>query len=308
MAMEWAMERARTAYDQMDDAVSTYVFDGLRGLGCEMGKADPTTGEMPLVQSPTPTVLALLAYITVVVLGLLKAEGNGKGKEKKDPAWLRALVLVHNLFLVGLSAYMALGISWEAYRNKYNVWGNAYDPKQTTMAYFVWVFFVSKLYEFLDTFVMLLKGNTKQVSVLHVYHHGTISLIWWIIAYRAPGGDAYFSAAMNSTVHVFMYLYYFLAAALGKNPKARSRYLWWGKHLTQLQMFQFFLNLCQAYYILHVKPLYVTFLARVLFYYMITLLVLFGNFYVQKHLFARKRQAPATGQKSRGPPRRPKRA
>jgi elongation of very long chain fatty acids protein 4 len=38
------------------------------------------------------------------------------------------------------------------------------------------------------------------VSVLHVYHHATISFIWWMITYTAPGGDAYFSAALNSFV------------------------------------------------------------------------------------------------------------
>ena len=36
---------------------------------------------------------------------------------------------------------------------------------------------------------MLLKGNVKQVSFLHVYHHVSISCIWWAIAYAAPGGD-----------------------------------------------------------------------------------------------------------------------
>lgn len=40
----------------------------------------------------------------------------------------------------------------------------------------------------------------EQVSVLHVYHHATISFIWWMITYTAPGGDAYFSAALNSFV------------------------------------------------------------------------------------------------------------
>jgi hypothetical protein len=25
--------------------------------------------------------------------------------------------------------------------------------------------------------------------VLHVYHHGSISFIWWMITYHAPGGD-----------------------------------------------------------------------------------------------------------------------
>jgi hypothetical protein len=36
---------------------------------------------------------------------------------------------------------------------------------------------------------MLMKGNLNQVSFLHVYHHVSISCIWWVIAYAAPGGD-----------------------------------------------------------------------------------------------------------------------
>ena len=57
--------------------------------------------------------------------------------------------------------------------------------------------------------------------MLHVYHHASISFIWWMITHTAPGGDAYFSAALNSFVHVLMYTYYLLAILLGKDPKAR---------------------------------------------------------------------------------------
>jgi hypothetical protein len=77
--------------------------------------------------------------------------------------------------------------------------------------------------------IMVLKRNTRQITFLHVYHHSSIALIWWIIAYHAPGGEAYFSAALNSGVHVFMYLYYFLAAVLRGNEKVRRKYLFWGK-------------------------------------------------------------------------------
>jgi elongation of very long chain fatty acids protein 4 len=108
--------------------------------------------------------------------------------------------------------------------------------------------------------IMVLKRNTRQITFLHVYHHSSIALIWWIIAYHAPGGEgrtdccngstlcrqvvndiltdlisklwifaAYFSAALNSGVHVFMYLYYFLAAVLRGNEKVRRKYLFWGR-------------------------------------------------------------------------------
>ena len=50
---------------------------------------------------------------------------------------------------------------------------------------------------------------------------------------------AYYSAALNSLVHMVMYMYYFLASAIGKDEKKRRKYLWWGKYLTMFQMTQF---------------------------------------------------------------------
>ena len=46
----------------------------------------------------------------------------------------------------------------------YTLWGNAYDPSHKAMAELIWVFYVSKIYEFMDTFIMILKGNTHQVT------------------------------------------------------------------------------------------------------------------------------------------------
>ena len=60
------------------------------------------------------------------------------------------------------------------------------------MAVGIYIFYISKLYEYFDTYIMLLKGNLNQVSFLHCYHHISISLIWWSIAYSAPGGDAWY--------------------------------------------------------------------------------------------------------------------
>ena len=154
------------------------------------------------------------------------------------------------------------------------------------------MFYVSKLYEFMDTFIMLMKGNTKQVSFLHIYHHGSISFIWWMITYNAPGGDAYFSAALNSWVHVCMYSYYLLAAMLPKDAKTRAKYLWWGRYLTQMQMFQFFANLLQAGYCWQYSS-YPKFMSKLNVVYMISLLCLFGNFYIQKHGFGKKAKPAA---------------
>jgi GNS1/SUR4 family len=57
---------------------------------------------------------------------------------------------------------------------------------------------------------------------------------------------AYYSAALNSLVHVVMYTYYLLASTVGKDEKTRRKYLWWGRYLTMFQMAQFVSMLAQV--------------------------------------------------------------
>ena len=264
-----------------------------QALDWEVHPISPVTKDWIAVASPTILLTSLAFYFLVVGLGFAtlssKAASSAKDPSKKDPLWIRSLVIFHNVFLIALSLYMCGGCVLEAYRNGYALWGNAYRAEEKALAHYIYVFYVSKIYEFLDTFIMLLKNNLKQVSFLHVYHHATISFMWWMIAHRAPGGDAYFSAALNSWVHVCMYTYYLVSVLIGKDEKKRKKYLWWGRYLTQMQMFQFFLNLCQSVYTSLYSP-YPKFISHILFFYMISLLGLFGHFYYQKHLSGRAKR------------------
>ena len=70
---------------------------------------------------------------------------------KRDSIYLRAFVQLHNVFLVGLSLYMCGGIIYEAVANGYTVWGNNFDPSEKRMARMLYIFYVSKMYEFIDT-------------------------------------------------------------------------------------------------------------------------------------------------------------
>lgn len=67
-----------------------------------------STAGLPFVDSPTPLLLCLGAYLVVVAAGLALAPRTVPDAAAKppDPAWLRALVLVHNAFLVALSLFM----------------------------------------------------------------------------------------------------------------------------------------------------------------------------------------------------------
>ncbi len=88
------------------------------------------------------------------------------------------------------------------------------------MAAVLHIFFLSKILEFGDTVLMALKKNFHQISFLHLYHHTSIFAIWWIIVYYAPGGEGYFSAALNSFIHVLMYSYYLWTTLTSKGGKA----------------------------------------------------------------------------------------
>lgn len=62
-----------------------------------------------------------------------------------------------------------------------------------------------QVYEFVDTAIMVLKKNNRQITLLHVYHHAsTFFPCWWSAVNFAPGGDVWFLCALNSSVHVAM--------------------------------------------------------------------------------------------------------
>ena len=88
-------------------------------------------------------------------------------------------------------------------------------------------------------------------------------------------GDVYFTIVANSFIHLLMY-YYYLVSTVSKAPS-------WGKYLTQLQMVQFVLMNLQAGYILINHCAFPRKVTLVYLVYIISLLVLFMQFYTGKH-------------------------
>jgi hypothetical protein len=58
------------------------------------------------------------------------------------------------------------------------------------MARIVWIFYFSKIFEFMDTFIMALRYRFRQITFLHVYHHSSIFFTWWFVVRNAPGGES----------------------------------------------------------------------------------------------------------------------
>ena len=69
------------------------------------------------------------------------------------------------------------------------------------LAFYGWLFYLSKFYEVLDTFIILAKG--KKSSFLQTYHHaGAMLCMWAGIRYMSP--PIWMFVAVNSTLHSLM--------------------------------------------------------------------------------------------------------
>lgn len=103
---------------------------------------------------------------------------------------------------------------------------------------------LTKYWEYLDTLFLILNG--KDLSFLHVYHHGVVAFTSWTWTrgdLRLAAGGVLF----NTMVHVLMYYFYFACSI----PELRKR-LWWKKYLTKLQILQFVVALTMAVCLWHV--------------------------------------------------------
>jgi len=97
---------------------------------------------------------------------------------------------------------------------------------------------------------------------------------------------AYYSAALNSFIHVVMYGYYFFSSLGVKQVVFIKRYI------TLMQMTQFITMMLQASYGLYTGGNgYPVLPTRILFFYMITLLALFLNFFIQDSVRTKEKKA-----------------
>jgi hypothetical protein len=72
------------------------------------------------------------------------------------------------------------------------------------LAFYGWIFYLSKFYEVLDTFIILAKG--KKSSFLQTYHHaGAMLCMWAGIRYMSP--PIWMFVAVNSALHSLMVSY-----------------------------------------------------------------------------------------------------
>jgi len=185
-------------------------------------------GYTPFSQPQIPAFFAVFYLATLYSL-------KHYMKDKKAYI-LKEVSLVHNAFLTLLSLVMFLGASYGAHK-KYmasGFWAGLVceqdrDPIKGPLYYWSYIFYLSKFYELIDSYLLVLKK--KPLLFLHVFHHTVMPFVCWAGLEGKWCMALWTSAFWNSFVHVIMYYYYFIST-IGYNP-------WWKKYLTILQIYQF---------------------------------------------------------------------
>ena len=209
--------------------------------------------------------------------------------EAMDPYPLK---FIYNVSQIMLCAYMTIEAFLVAYRSGYSALPcNSYDTENPPVAKLLWLFYISKVWDFWDTIFIVLGKKWRQLSFLHVYHHTTIFLFYWLNSHVNYDGDIYLTILLNGFIHTVMYTYYFICMHTKDYKTGKSLPIWWKSYLTLMQMVQFCTMMSQASYLLITQC--EAYSLRVVFVYLVyilSLFFLFAQFYVQSYMKPKKKK------------------
>ncbi|XP_055848572.1 elongation of very long chain fatty acids protein AAEL008004 isoform X2 [Episyrphus balteatus] len=230
------------------------------------------------MDNPLPTFGLVGLYLSwVLVVGPMFMRD-------RKPFQLRQTLIVYNAFQVLLSGYMFYEHLMAGWLNLYNLKCQPVDysdgPMSKRMLNLCYIYYLSKLTEFADTIFFVLRKKTSQITWLHVYHHSLTPLETWVLVKFIAGGNATFPNLLNNFVHVCMYFYYMMSAM---GPEY-SKFLWWKKYMTELQIAQFILCIGHTIRALFSNQCkFSKFISSLLLLNSLIFFCLFMNFYIQSY-------------------------
>jgi hypothetical protein len=189
---------------------------------------------------------------------------------------LHKLSVIHNSLLVVFSAWTFVSLSMVLYENGI-VFSTAYYFQKPFFDFLILSFYLSKYYEFFDTFLLYLKG--KNPIFLQKFHH-IGAVIVWHLCYVYKVDAIWISTLVNSFVHTIMYSYY-LGCLLQINQVRRIK-----QYITSMQLVQLCIPSCVAVWCYY-PPIETPFnYAIILFFvgYVGVLVYLFGQFYFANYI------------------------
>ncbi|XP_075970162.1 very long chain fatty acid elongase 7-like [Anticarsia gemmatalis] len=251
----------------------TFLFDEI---------VDQRTKEWMFVAKPYQGIALLAVYLMFVL------KWGPKFMKNRQPFNLDKLLIVYNAAQVAACIYLfynSITLAW-GWRYKWICEPVDFEtPHGLEVAGMVYNYFLLKIIDLLDTVFFVLRKKFNQVSFLHIYHHtGMVMLIWGAVTYM-PGGHGTLIGVINSFVHIVMYSYYLLTVAV---PSIKNA-VWIKKHVTQLQILQFFWCVMHmAIIVFKTDCAYPRWVSAVFLPQNIFMLVLFIDFYIKAYVLKPK--------------------
>jgi len=209
---------------------------------------------------------------TVAIIGYLLYPQN----IRINPIVLHNLSIFHNGALIVFSGWTFISLSSILYKNGI-VFQHNYYFQNSTFNHIMYLFYMSKYYEFFDTFLLYL--NNKTPIFLQKFHH-IGAVICWHLLYVYKVDFIWIPTFVNSFVHTIMYSYY-----LGCLLKIKwIRFI--KKYITCLQLTQLTVPISITLYFYYppVETLFNYQIMLIFFIYVSVLIMLFVQFFYKNYV------------------------
>ncbi|OQS07330.1 long chain acyl-coa elongase [Thraustotheca clavata] len=177
-----------------------------------------------------------ICRLMVQVFNLAMSEADKKAK--KRGAFVTYLSIVHNTILAVYSGWTFINTAPIFYKifSTHGFMGAVCDRGNDTwplMGWWVTHFYISKYYEFVDSWIVYLKGDKP--IFLQTFHHAGIVITMYTMVITESAFSGMVTTTFNSFIHTIMYTYYLFAVLGYRSPYA--------KYLTMAQLTQFLVGI-----------------------------------------------------------------
>jgi len=256
-------------------------------LSCDYSKLFPVGSIFGFFAKPEIPIVSVISYLLFSKVFF----NNLRLLLRIDPKGLviSRLTALHNGLLALYSGwtFVCTAPLVVSYMLKYGFWGTLCDPKQNlwlnyNFQFWLTHFYISKYYEFIDTWIVLVKGRTP--IFLQTFHHAGITILMWgfVVTDNTIG---LVIVCFNSFIHTLMYSYYFFATFGYQSPLKH--------YLTQAQIIQFLLGMSltiPAHFISGCLTPAQSLVLGITQVYTVILIALFISFYINSYVTARRKK------------------
>ena len=221
-------------------------------------------------------IVGTILYIKIS--GVLKSVFSA-GNQKNVETPLYYFSLCHNAGLAYFSYFTFKELCTIIWTQGITAGHTIYMSQPYIKSLIFW-FYISKYYEYFDTFLLYIKG--RDPIFLQKYHH-VGAVICWHLCYVNNVDMIIFGTILNAGVHTIMYSYYF-ATLLKINIRAMRMYI------TTLQMIQLLTGTTVSiyYYVPPVETYWNYSMIMIFNTYIVGLLYLFGKFMLDNYFSSKK--------------------